>query len=260
MKILTVDVGTGTQDIFLYNSELDLENGFKLVVPSPTMIVHRRLKEATRRREAVLLSGVTMGGGPSAWAAEAHVQAGLPLYATPSAARSFNDDLEAVRSMGVQVLSDDEALRLPASVLRLELKDFDFPAITRSLEIFGVHLDDLAAVAVAVFDHGNSPPDYSDRQFRFDYLDARIRAENRLSAFAYMADQVPSIMTRLQAVVDSARGIDAPLMVMDTAPAAVLGATLDRRVGARPRVLVATPWPFAWGLVASKASSSTILA
>jgi uncharacterized protein (DUF1786 family) len=239
MKILTVDIGTGTQDIFLYNSELDLENGFKLVVPSPTMIIHRRLKEATRRREAVLLSGVTMGGGPSAWAAEAHVQAGLPLYATPSAARSFNDDLEAVRSMGVQVLSDDEALRLPASVLRLELKDFDFPAITRSLEIFGVHLDDLAAVAVAVFDHGNSPPDYSDRQFRFDYLDARIRAENRLSAFAYMADQVPSIMTRLQAVVDSARGIDAPLMVMDTAPAAVLGATLDRRVGARPQVLVA---------------------
>jgi uncharacterized protein (DUF1786 family) len=180
-----------------------------------------------------------MGGGPSAWAAEAHVQAGLPLYATPSAARSFNDDLEAVRQMGVQVISEDEALRLPASVVRLELKDFDFPAIARSLEHFGVRLDDLAAVAVAVFDHGNSPPDYSDRQFRFDYLDARIRSENRLSAFAYPADQVPPSMTRLQAVVDSAQGIDAPLLVMDTAPAAVLGATLDRRVAQRQRVMVA---------------------
>ncbi len=239
MKILTVDIGTGTQDIYLYNSQLDLENGFKLVVPSPTMIVHRRLKELTRRKEAVLLSGVTMGGGPSAWAAEAHVQAGLPLYATPSAARSFNDDLQAVRAMGVQVISEDEALRLPASVIRLELKDFDFPTIARSLEHFGVHLDDLAAVAVAVFDHGDSPPDYSDRQFRFDYLDARIRRENRLSAFAYRAEQVPPIMTRLQAVVDSAQGIDAPLLVMDTAPAAVLGATLDRRVGEQPRVMVA---------------------
>ena len=30
MKILTVDVGTGTQDIYLYDSRLDLENGFKL--------------------------------------------------------------------------------------------------------------------------------------------------------------------------------------------------------------------------------------
>ena len=65
MQILTVDVGTGTQDIFLYDSRLDLENGFKLVVPSPTMIVRQRLQEATRKREAVLLTGVIMGGGPS---------------------------------------------------------------------------------------------------------------------------------------------------------------------------------------------------
>ena len=239
MKILTVDVGTGTQDIFLYNSQLDIENGFKLVVPSPTMIVHHRLKEATRRGEAVLLSGVTMGGGPSQWAAEDHLGQGYPLYATPDAARSFNDDLDAVRQMGVQVLSVDEAARLPASVTRLELRDFDFPAIARSLEPFGVTLDDLSAVAVAVFDHGDSPPGYSDRQFRFDYLDACIRRENRLSAFAYRAQEVPGIMTRLQAVVDSAGGVDAPLVVMDTAPAAVLGATLDPRVSDRERVLIA---------------------
>ena len=41
-----------------------------------------------------------MGGGPSAWAAEDHARAGLPIYATPDAARSFNDDLEAVASNG----------------------------------------------------------------------------------------------------------------------------------------------------------------
>jgi len=239
MKILTVDIGTGTQDIFLYDSRLDLENGFKLVSPSPTLIVHRRLKEATHLGQAVLLTGVTMGGGPSAWAAEAHIRLGLPVYATPDAARSFNDDLEAVRQSGVQVVSEDEATRLPDSVLRLELKDFDFPAIARSFEPFGVRLDDLAAVAVAVFDHGNSPPGYSDRQFRFDYLDARIRAENRLSAFAYRSADVPPIMTRLQAVVDSAQEVDAPLVVMDTAPAAVLGATFDAHVAERRRVLVA---------------------
>ena len=90
MKILCVDVGTGTQDIFLYDSRLDLENGFKLVVPSPTMMVHRQLKQATLQGDAVLLTGVTMGGGPSQWAAEAHARVGLPIYATPQAARSFN--------------------------------------------------------------------------------------------------------------------------------------------------------------------------
>lgn len=245
MKILCVDVGTGTQDIFLYDSRLDLENGYKLIVPSPTMIVHRRLKEATRQRKAVLLDGVIMGGGPSAWATEDHIRAGLPLYATPEAARSFNDDLDQVRQMGVEIVSQDEAKRLPSPVERIELRDFDFEAIARSLEHFDVSLDDLDAVAVAVFDHGDSPPGYSDRQFRFDYLDERIRAANRLSAFAFRAEEVPAIMTRLRAVVKSARwnpsprldGI--PLVVMDTAPAAVLGATFDPRVAARERVLIA---------------------
>ncbi len=248
MKILTVDIGTGTQDIFLYDSHLDLENGFKLVAPSPTMIIHRRLKQATRQRQAVLLTGVTMGGGPSQWAAEAHLRLGLPVYATPAAARSFNDDLQAVQAMGIQVVSEDEAQRLPESVLRFELRDFDFTAIVRAFDQFGVSLDGLAAIAVAVFDHGDSPPEISDRQFRFDYLDRRIRAENRLSAFAYLAGDIPPIMTRLQAVaqsvhLDVSRGIsqlqDLSLVVMDTAPAAILGATFDPQVSARSRLLVA---------------------
>jgi len=239
MKILTVDIGTGTQDILLYDSRLDLENGFKLVVPSPTMMVHRQLKQATQRRQPVLLYGVTMGGGPSQWAAEAHLKAGLPVYATPAAARSFNDDLDKVAQMGIQLVSDDEARQLPMDVLRLRLADFDFQAIAQAFGLFGVNLAELDAVAVAVFDHGDAPPQESDRQFRFDYLDRRIRAENRLSAFAYRGEDVPAEMTRLQAVVDSAQGVDAPLLVMDSAPAAVLGATYDPQVAAAPRKLIA---------------------
>jgi len=124
------------------------------------------------------------------------------------------------------------------------MSDFDFNAFARALGEFGVNLDRLAAVAVAVFDHGNAPPHYSDRQFRFDYLDERIRLENRLSAFAHHADNIPTIMTRLQSVVQSARQTapelfeKVPLVVMDTAPAAVLGATFDPRVSARERVLI----------------------
>ena len=238
MKILLVDIGTGTQDILLYDSTLDIENGYKLILPSPTMIIHRRLKESTRRGEAVLLTGVTMGGGPSQWAAQAHIQAGYPVYATPAAARTFNDDPQVVQEMGIQVISEDEAIRLPSSVTRLELKDFDFDAIARSFAPSGVSLLDLDAVAVAVFDHGNAPPEISDRQFRFDYLDHRIRAKNRLSAFAYLAQAVPPDLTRLQAVVDSAKKVAVPLVVMDTAPAAVLGATFDLTVASCRRVLV----------------------
>jgi uncharacterized protein (DUF1786 family) len=238
MQILTVDIGTGTQDIFLYDTQLDVENGFKLVMPSPTMIVNRRIKAATRRGQAILLTGVTMGGGPSHWATEDHLRAGQGVYATPDAARSFNDDLDEIAAMGIRVISEDEAARLPESVLRLELKDFNFDAINGAFEGFGVSLENLALLAIAVFDHGAAPPGYSDRKFRFEYLDRRIQAENRLSAFAYRAEDIPDIMTRMQAVARSAHGVDVPLMLMDTAPAAVLGATLDPHVRSKERTLL----------------------
>ena len=239
MKILTVDVGTGTQDIFLYDSQLDIENGFKLVVPSPTMIVHRQVKAATQSRTPILLTGVMMGGGPSAWAVEAHARAGLPVYATPEAAKTLDDELDKVRARGIEIVSDDEAAALPDSVQRIQFLDFNLPAIESALSPFGVTLRNLDAIAVAVFDHGDAPAGVSDRQFRFDYLDERIRAKNSLSSFAFLSDNIPPIMTRLQAVAQSAHGLDCPLIVMDTAPAAVLGASFDPVVAARRRKIIA---------------------
>ncbi|MCC6271216.1 MAG: pyruvate formate lyase-activating protein, partial [Microbacteriaceae bacterium] len=79
MKILTVDIGTGTQDIFLFDSNLDIENGFKLVLPSPTRMIHRRLKQTLQLRTPILLTGHQMGGGPSAWAIEEYARAGIPV-------------------------------------------------------------------------------------------------------------------------------------------------------------------------------------
>lgn len=239
MKILTVDIGTGTQDIFLYDSRLDIENGFKLILPSPTMIVHHQIKEATKSKTPILLTGHQMGGGPSAWAAEAHARAGLPIYATPDAATTLNDELDKVEALGIKIISDDESNSLSSTVRRFELKDFDFDAIAEAFNRFGVSLRDLDAVAVAVFDHGAAPAGVSDRQFRFDYLDKRIREKNSLSAFAYLSAEIPPIMSRLQSVADSARGLDYPLIIMDTAPAAVLGATFDPIVAKRERKLIA---------------------
>ena len=227
MKILTVDIGTGTQDIFLYDSNLDIENGFKLVLPSPTMMVHRRLKQALHLRTPILLTGHQMGGGPSAWAIEEYARAGIPVYMTPSAATTLNDELDKVEALGIKIVSEDEVERLTLNVQRIDLKDFDFKLISETFANFGVSLDDLAAISVAVFDHGNAPAGVSDRQFRFDYLDERIKAKNSLSAFAYLSTDIPKIMTRLQSVADSAHNLPCPLVVMDTAPAAVLGANFD---------------------------------
>jgi uncharacterized protein (DUF1786 family) len=239
MKILAVDIGTGTQDILLFDTRHAVENAYKLVLPAPTMVIHRKLQNATRQRLPVLLSGVIMGGGPSQWAAEAHIKAGLPVYATPQAAMTFNDDLTVVEAMGIKIIAEDEAKRLPAEVERIQLQDFDFVSIRSIFRGYEVSLDDLGAVAVAVFDHGAAPVNISDRQFRFDYLDGRIRTRNHLSSFAFLRDQVPPIMTRLQAVANSNQDLPAPLVLMDTAPAAVLGATFDPQVQAHARRVIA---------------------
>lgn len=240
MQLLAVDVGTGTQDILLYDTQRTPENCLKLVMPSPTLSVAGQIRRATAARQALLLTGAVMGGGPSAWAAEDHFKAGLPIFATPDAARSFNDDLEAVRrDLGIVVIGAEEAAQLAAQpgLAHVVTRDFDYDAIRRGFAAFGV---DLApdAVIVAVFDHGNAPPDVSDRQFRLDYLSARLKSSRRLSTFAFPADAVPPIMTRLQAVANSAGDVPAPLLVMDTAPAAVLGALQDPLVAAQPDALI----------------------
>ena len=238
MKILTVDIGTGTQDIFLYDSNLDIENGLKLVLPSPTMMVHRRLKQMLPSRTPILLTGHQMGGGPSAWAIEEYARAGIPVYMTAPAATTLNDELDKVQALGIKILGDDEANRLPSTVHRLDLKDFNFELISRTFKDYGVSLTDLQAIAVAVFDHGNAPAGVSDRQFRFDYLDERIRARNSLSSFAFLSGDIPNIMTRLQSVTDSAGTLPCPLVVMDTAPAAVLGAGFDPAVASRKQKII----------------------
>jgi uncharacterized protein (DUF1786 family) len=240
MRILAIDIGTGTQDILLFDSQREVENCLKMVMPSPTVLLADAVRAATGRGEDVLLTGVTMGGGPCAWAVSDHLRAGLRVYATAAAARTFNDDLEAVAEMGVILVGDDEGQRLGDGVRRLRTGDLDYRAVAEAFSSFGVDLErGLDGIAVAVFDHGHAPPRVSDRVFRFRYLEERLRVDNRLSTFAFLAADVPPIMTRMLAVVESSPRPDIPLLLMDTAPAAVVGA-LEDRVAApcRPVIVV----------------------
>jgi uncharacterized protein (DUF1786 family) len=242
MKILAVDVGTGTQDILLFDSDKEVENCYKLVLPSPTVILAQQIRAATQQGAGVVLSGVLMGGGPCAWAARDHAQAGYPLWVTPDAARTFDDDPARVAAMGVTIISDDEAARLNGKAVRLSMGDFDYDAIRTAFARFGVDLErHLDGIALAVFDHGNAPPGVSDRLFRFEYLERCLNVRNSLTSFAFSAENVPPSMTRMQAAAGLARAArpDLPVMLMDTAPAAVLGALEDPRVRHTRPVIIA---------------------
>lgn len=236
VRILALDVGTGTQDILLFDSSRAVENCIKMVMPAPTVIAAQRIREATAARVPLVLTGVNMGGGPVTGAAQQHVQAGLPVYATVEAATTFDDDMEMVKAMGVSLVSLDEIASL-SDAHRVELRDLDLEMVRRALAAFDVS-PDWDALAVAVFDHGNAPPGYSDRKFRFDHLREQA-SQGRLSpaAMSYLRHEVPEYMTRMLAV---ASGVDPdmPLLMMDTAEAAVLGALEDGLVASQTSKLV----------------------
>jgi uncharacterized protein (DUF1786 family) len=230
MRILAIDIGTGTQDILLFDSALPIENNIKLVMPSPTRMAERRVREATRAACPLILTGVIQGGGPCHWAVEDHVRAGYPVCATPEAAKTFDDDLAAVAAMGITVMSEDEARNLDG--VHVEFKDLDLPAIETALAAFGVSLD-ADGLALACLDHGAAPPGYSDRLFRFDHLRRVVERRNDLRAFAMLPGELPDYLTRARTIVSTAGAqSDAAIVFLDTGPAAALGALQDEHVAA----------------------------
>src|SRR5215207_11075951 len=116
--VLAIDVGAGTQDVLLYDPAREPENCLKLVLPSQTQIVAARVREATAARLPIHLRGVLMGGGASTDAMKDHLAAGLGLSATTDAARTIHNDLQRVRTLGVEIRPD-----APGSAVVIETGD-----------------------------------------------------------------------------------------------------------------------------------------
>src|SRR5438132_12143750 len=104
-------------------------------MPSPTALLAGRVKQATRDRVDLVLTGVTMGGGPDHWAVEAHLRAGLRVYASPDAARTFDDDLERVTAMGIRIVDGPNGA---GGARQLELRDLYTTELMTALRAFGV--------------------------------------------------------------------------------------------------------------------------
>ncbi len=238
MRILAIDVGTGTQDILLFDSSGPVENSVKMVMPSATQIAASRVRRATAAGRPVLLTGVVQGGGPCSWAVEDHLRDGGQVFATPGAALTFNDDLAEVEAMGIRLVDPAEAARMN-DVEHVVLGDIDLPAVRRALAAFDVS-PSFDGIALGCLDHGAAPPGYSDRLFRFEHLRRVVGARNDLRAFALLPDEIPDYLTRARAVVDAAQrdGGSTPLVFLDTGPAAALGALQDPRVAAADEQLV----------------------
>lgn len=229
MKILTVDVGVGTQDIMLYDSAEPIENSAKLVMPSPTKIVANKLRKC---EGDLLITGETMGGGPINRAIQDHLNKGYNVVMTENAARTVRDNLDYVKSLGINIISESEKDNY-SNLGSIELKDVDLNAIKEALSKFDVK-PDFDYLGVAVQDHGYMEG-MGDRNFRFMKIKEVMDKPKAPEEFAYFG-RAPDYFTRINAVFRMFGEYNTT--VMDSKFASVCGATCDPYVKGLEKFIV----------------------
>lgn len=216
-SVLVIDVGSGTQDILLYQPGKNIENCPKFVVPSRTQIVAAQIRQVTALGQDLFLHGHLMGGGASGLALRQHIKAGLKAYATPETALTFHDNLDMVKEMGVQLRSE-----APVGAVPIWLGDLDVLGLRQAVEAFGLKLPQKFAIAVQ--DHGYSIKE-SNRTLRFRLWKDFVLRGGNLQELIFNKE-IPEVYTRMQAI----RGIEAQTIVTDTGTAAILGILTDPKV------------------------------
>ncbi|MDD1774818.1 MAG: DUF1786 family protein [Methanobacterium sp.] len=219
MKILAIDVGSGTQDILLYDSDNSLENSVKMVLPSPTRIYAEKIR---KHKNDLFLSGETMGGGSVNKAIQNHLKKGYRVLMTENSARTVRDDLERVKSLGIEIIPPGEK---HPEISEIALQDVDLEVIRKSLQPFQVELE-FDCVGVAVQDHGFNA-NMGDRNFRFSKIREKLDSPKLPEEFAYL-NQVPEYFTRMNGVLRTLKGYE--VIIMDSKFASICGATCDEFV------------------------------
>jgi len=223
--ILAVDIGSGTQDILIYEPGREMENNVKLILPSQTQIIAKKIAYQTDLGRDIFLSGQLMGGGASSSAVKNHLKAGNKVYATKQAALTIKDDLNKVLELGVEIVESDPAKY--SGTETIEFKDIDIPALEQALSPFGINIPNCYAFAVQ--DHGYSP-DRSNRLFRFEHWQRFLGSGGELIDLLYNKDNLPHYFTRMKAVMEASGGKEDKIWLMDTGSAAIMGALEDERV------------------------------
>lgn len=218
LSCLILDIGSGTQDVLLYQDGLELENCPKFILPAPAKRVAARIRALTANGRDIYLFGQNMGGG--FWrAVKAHQDAGLGVYAHPEAALALGDDLAQVEGHGIRITTTP-----PLSASQVQLTDFDPGFWEGLLDHAALPQPDL--ILACAQDHGYHPGK-SNRISRFAYWERFMREDGgEIDRLLY--DEPPQEMTRL-ACLRRSIGVG---LVADTGSAAMLGALFDSSVAA----------------------------
>jgi uncharacterized protein (DUF1786 family) len=210
-----------------------------MVLPSPTLTYAAKIEKLTDRYLNVLIGGDVIGGSAISSAIEKHLRKGLRVVMTKRSASSIRNNLDEVRSMGIEVVEDESELsRFNGPVIRLE--EINLSEISEFLNRLGVGTEDTDVIAVAVQDHGVPSQNQSNRAFRMAKMEELLKQDRTLESLAFPGDQVPDYFLRMRSAVGACKRQmpDSKVVVMDTSPCAVLGCMEDSEVGKKDRILI----------------------
>ncbi|MDQ1281212.1 MAG: hypothetical protein QG670_2476 [Thermoproteota archaeon] len=225
LKLLAMDIGSGTQDILLYDSEKNIENCIKMVLPTPSQIFASKVREATRLFQNLFIKGDTIGGGAFASALLKHIKNGLRVFMTEDAAYTVRNNLDEVKQLGIEIVTQPPEAFQGRTLI---LEEVNLTTLESILAPFGEKLN-VDAVAVAVQDHGVSPKGTSNRQNRIQKMQEFLKKDAYLENLAFTGDKVPADFLRMKSAVQAANRQmpRTEIVIMDTSPAAMLGCLQD---------------------------------
>ncbi len=237
MRILSVDVGVGTQEILLYDDDISIENCTRFVLPSPTKILANQVKKATKMRKNLVFSGYTMGGGPLSHAIRSHLKSGLKVIMTEESARTIRDDIEQVKSIGIEIIEEKDVPKFKSiGYEHIVTNDFDISRFISWIKTYNIDFD-FDILAIAVQDHGFTKG-VKDRVNRFRILKKMVQ-KNRDPRCLVWIDDVPPFLTRMKSLLDFLKSsVYKKILLMDTGTAAMLGILSDPSCFSDPAILV----------------------
>lgn len=220
MRILAIDVGTGTQDIMIYDTNKELENAIKLVLPSPHLYISQKINETENN---IYFKGEIMGGGKIKNTILEHKKKGYDVVMNSTCARTIRDNLEQVESFGITISDDENDFK---GYSKISLGDINITKLSEFLLGYDLEFD-FDKIAIAVQDHGYNE-NMGDRDFRFEKIREKVSQPISPLSFGFK-NEIPDYFTRMQAVRRQIKneGIEELPLVMDTKFASIAGMCYD---------------------------------
>ena len=233
-RFLLLDVGAGTLDVLWY----DAGSGdvYKAVCRSPVLTV---AESAQGLKGDLVVTGREMGGGAISRVLKERARH-AEVVMSVSAAATVHHDPERIRSFGIRVVDDEEAVSLGQSgqYAHLVTGDVDPGRLERILTGLGVPFS-FDVIGICAQDHGVPPPGVSHLDFRHARFQSMLDRDPSVESLLYRDDEIPEAFNRLRSIAADAGTLPVKeVYVMDSGMAAVLGASLDPAVRSCRRILV----------------------